>query len=104
MIAYALLLGSGISCAAHIPSGWKVEEDLIQQLALTQGVAESEDWHQWYKEAYHEPASYSALLEALVRPPPSECQLMRSFFEPSDEERNMAGNPPQRLIMPLHDC
>ena len=44
--AYALLLGSGISCAAHIPSGWKVEEDLIHQLALTQGIAEAEDWHQ----------------------------------------------------------
>ena len=28
--AYALLLGSGISRSAHIPSGWEVEEKLIQ--------------------------------------------------------------------------
>ena len=94
--AYALLLGSGISCAAHIPSGWKVEEDLIQQLALTQGVAESEDWHQWYKEAYHEPASYSALLEALVKTSTERVQLMRSFFEPSDEEKEYGWKSPTK--------
>ena len=40
--AYALLLGSGISRSAHIPSGWKVEEKLIQKIGVSQGVAESE--------------------------------------------------------------
>lgn len=31
--AYALLLGAGISRSAHIPSGWEVENMLIEQLA-----------------------------------------------------------------------
>lgn len=45
--AYALLLGAGISRSAHIPSGWEVENMLIEQLAATQGVADIEDWHKW---------------------------------------------------------
>ena len=36
--AYALLLGSGISRSAHIPSGWEVEEKLIQKIGASQGV------------------------------------------------------------------
>ena len=94
--AYALLLGSGISCAAHIPSGWKVEEDLIHQLALTQGIAEAEDWHQWYEETYHEPASYSALLEALVKTSTERVQLMRPFFEPTDKEKELGWKSPTK--------
>lgn len=94
--AYVLLLGSGISCAAHIPSGWKVEADLIKQLALTQGVAEAEDWHQWYEETYHEPASYSALLEALVKTSTERVQLMRPFFEPDDEEKEHGWKSPTK--------
>lgn len=94
--AYALLLGSGISCAAHIPSGWKVEEELIQQLALTQGIAEAEDWHQWYEETYHELASYSALLEALVKTSTERVQLMRPFFEPTDKEKELGWKSPTK--------
>ena len=94
--AYALLLGSGISCAAHIPSGWTVEEELIQQLALTQGIVEAEDWHQWYEETYHEPASYSALLEALVKTSTERVQLMRPFFEPTDKEKELGWKSPTK--------
>ena len=38
--AYALLLGSGISRSSGIPSGWEVEERLIQMLGASQGVTE----------------------------------------------------------------
>lgn len=94
--AYVLLLGSGISCAAHIPSGWKVEEELIQQLALTQGVAEADDWHQWYEATYDEPASYSALLDALVKTSTERVQLMRPFFEPTDKEKELGWKSPTK--------
>lgn len=78
--AYALLLGSGISRSAHIPSGWEVEEKLIQKIGASQGVAESEDWHQWYKDCYKQSASYSALLGEIVKTPTERVQLMRSFL------------------------
>lgn len=94
--AYVLLLGSGISCAAHIPSGWKVEENLIQQLALTRGVAAADDWHQWYEATYDEPASYSALLDALVKTSTERVQLMRPFFEPDDKEKELGWKSPTK--------
>ena len=87
--AYALLLGSGISRSAHIPSGWEVEEKLIQKLGASQGVTESEDWHKWYKEHYQQPASYSSLLGDIVKNPTERVQLMKPFFEPTDEEKEL---------------
>jgi hypothetical protein len=34
---YALLLGSGVSRAAQIPTGWEVVLDLVEKLAHLQG-------------------------------------------------------------------
>lgn len=94
--AYALLLGAGISRSAHIPSGWEVENMLIEQLAATQGVADMEDWHQWYKNKYGDSATYSSLLEELVKEPTERVQLMRGFFEPTDEERELGWKKPTK--------
>ena len=35
---YALLLGSGVSRAAYIPTGWEVTLDLIKRVAALEGV------------------------------------------------------------------
>ena len=94
--AYALLLGSGISRSSGIPSGWEVEERLIQMLGESQGVTEQEDWHQWYKERYGKPASYSSLLGALATTPTERVQLMRPFFEPTEEERELGRKEPTK--------
>jgi len=94
--AYALLLGSGISRSAHIPSGWEVEEKLIQKLGASQGVTESEDWHKWYKDHYQQPASYSSLLGDLVKKPTERVQLMKPFFEPTDEEKELGWKNPTK--------
>lgn len=94
--AYALLLGAGISRSAHIPSGWEVENLLIEQLAAIQGVADIEDWHQWYKDKYGNSATYSSLLEELVKEPTERVQLMRGFFEPTDEEKELGWKKPTK--------
>lgn len=94
--AYALLLGSGISRSSGIPSGWEVEERLIQMLGESQGVTEQEDWHQWYEERYGEPASYSSLLGELASTPTERVQLMRPFFEPTEEERKLRRKEPTK--------
>jgi len=94
--AYALLLGSGISRSAHIPRGWEVEEKLIQQLGATQGVTKSDDWHQWYKDKYKHPASYSSLLEEIVGKSTERVQLMKPFFEPNDEEKDLGWKTPTK--------
>ena len=92
--AYAILLGAGISRSAHIPSGWEVENKLIEQLAATQDVTNVKDWHQWYKDKYGQSSGYSSLLEALVRTPTERVQLMKSFFEPTDEEKELGWKEP----------
>ena len=79
--AYALLLGSGISRSAHIPTGWEVETRLIEQLAVSKGnTIVAADAHQWFKEKYGKDASYSYLLEELVKTPTERVQLMKPFF------------------------
>ena len=50
--AYALLLGSGISRSAHIPTGWDVETRLIEQLAVSSREVIKTDAHQWFKDKY----------------------------------------------------
>ena len=94
--AYALLLGSGISRSSGVPSGWDIEERLIQMLGASQGVTEQEDWHQWYRERNGEPASYSSLLGELASTPTERVQLMRPFFEPTEEERKLGRKEPTK--------
>lgn len=78
--AYALLLGSGISRSAHIPTGWEVETNLIEQLAVSTREMINTDAHQWFKEKYEKDASYSLLLEELVKTPTERVQLMKQFL------------------------
>ena len=86
--AYALLCGAGISRSAGIKTGWNIEEDLIQKIAATQGITDdSEDWHKWYKDEFGKDADYSSLLSEVVTTPTERVQLMREYFEPTEEER-----------------
>ncbi len=94
--AYALLLGSGISRPAHIPSGWDVEIELIKKLAATKEVVNEKDWHQWFKDFYGVSASYSFLLEKLVKTPTERVNLMRDFFEPNEDEKKLGWKQPTK--------
>lgn len=94
--AYALLLGSGISRSAHIPSGWEVETELIKLLAGSKGEVINEDAHDWFKNRYNTEASYSSLLEELVKTPTERVQLMKQFFEPTDTEKDLGWKLPTK--------
>lgn len=94
--AYALLLGSGISRSAHIPSGWEVETRLIKLLAGSKGEIINEDAHEWFKNRYNTEASYSSLLEELVKTPTERVQLMKQFFEPTDAEKDLGWKQPTK--------
>jgi hypothetical protein len=89
---YALLLGSGISRAAGVPTGWEVVEDLVRRVAAADGEAAAklvnDDPAGWYVSTYHEPPAYSTLLERLASTPTERRELLRRYFEPSAEERD----------------
>jgi hypothetical protein len=46
---FALLLGSGVSRAAEIPTGWEITTDLVRRIATAEGMEEQADWAQWYR-------------------------------------------------------
>lgn len=84
---YALLLGSGVSRSAEIPTGWEVVLDLIRKLAVVEGADPEPDPADWYSATYGESPQYSALLERLAPQPAERQSLLRGYFEASDEER-----------------
>ncbi len=91
---YAILIGSGVSRAAKIPTGWDVTLDLIRKLAeLHKETCEPNPEH-WYLEKFKKEASYSDLLNELARTKAERQQLLRSYFEPTDEEREEGEKAP----------
>lgn len=84
---FALLLGSGLSRAAEIPTGWEITLDLIRRVALAQGVEDQTDWAAWYRKTTKQEPDYSALLEALASSPEERRSILHNYIEPTDEDR-----------------
>src|SRR6185312_11405654 len=84
--AYALLVGSGLSRSARIPTGWEVVVDLIEQVATLKDEDTGGDPAAWYRQAYGSDPDYAVLLEALAAAPAERQQLLRGYFEPTEEE------------------
>lgn len=85
--AYALLLGSGISRAAGIPTGWEITTDMISQLAGMYGEDCSANPEGWYKKKFGSDAGYSKLLDQLGKTPTERHNFLKPYFEPSEDER-----------------
>ncbi len=87
---YALLLGSGISSSAGVKTGWQITLDLVRKLAASGGdvLGNDEEAEKWYKERFSESPNYSKLLDALAPTSSERQQLLYSYFEPTEEERN----------------
>jgi len=84
---YALLLGSGISRSAEIPTGWEVILDLVRKLAHLEGEDCEPEPVKWYKDKFAEGLDYSKILDQLTHSQAERSQLLRSYFEPNEEER-----------------
>ena len=63
--AYALLLGSGISRASGIPTGWEVVLDLIRKVARLEGEDCEPGPAAWFKQQYGAEPDYSKLLDPM---------------------------------------
>ena len=85
--AYAALVGSGVSVGAGIPTGWQVTLDLISKVARVLGEDAGDDVAGWYQQRFGEEPDYSKLLDTLARSPAERSALLRSYFEPTAEER-----------------
>ena len=84
---YAVLVGSGVSRAANIPTGWEITLDLIRKLGKHPRETSDSDLKHWYREKFEKEASYSDLLNELAKTQAERQQLLRAYFEPNDQER-----------------
>ena len=83
---YALLLGSGLSRAAGVPTGWEVTLDLVRKLAAAEGEPTSEP-EVWYRERFDGEPSYSEVVERLAPTRDERRALLQDYFEPNELER-----------------
>jgi hypothetical protein len=83
---YALLLGSGLSRAAGIPTGEEVVLDLIRKIALLAEEDCEPNPRAWYASKYGTQADYSTLITSLSRTPAERSQLLKPYFEPTAAE------------------
>jgi hypothetical protein len=84
--AYALMLGSGISRSAGIPTGWEITLKIINDVALLSGENSEHDPAGWYIDRYGAEPDYGELLNMLYKSPTERSQYLRNFFEPTEEE------------------
>lgn len=84
---YAVLLGSGVSRSARIPTGWEITLDFVRKLAEVCDEPCQPDPATWYREKYGQEPDYSDLLDALAKTPAERQQLLRGYIEPTEEER-----------------
>lgn len=91
---YALLLGSGISRAARIPTGWEIISDLIRKVAHLQAENCEPDPCTWYKKVFKKEPSYSELINHIAKTQVERQQLLKAYFEPTEEEREEGAKQP----------
>ena len=91
---YAVLVGSGVSRAAKIPTGWEITLDLIRKLAKLHGETSDPNPEHWYRKKFEKEASYSDLLYALAKTESERQQLLRAYFEPNDQVREEGEKEP----------
>jgi predicted ATPase len=101
---YACLLGSGVSATSGIPTGWGIIVDLVTRVALSLDDDPADDPAGWYRARYGEDPDYSKLLDEVARTPTERALLLRSYFEPTEEERRRgvkAPTPAHRALASL---
>ena len=84
---YAVLLGSGVSRAAGIPTGWEITLELVRKVAALQGEVCEPDPASWYVGKTGRQPDYSELLDLVARTPAERQQLLREYWEPTEAER-----------------
>jgi hypothetical protein len=98
---YAVLLGSGVSGAAGVPTGWDITLSLIRRIARAKGVSEQPDWEKWYREETHQQPEYSSLIHELALSASERRAILDGYIEPNEEDRRRKLKAPTRAHIAL---
>jgi hypothetical protein len=100
---YAILLGSGVSTGAGVPTGWGVVKELLRRVAAAVDPADEQaashaaaDPEGWWAQHAEGDLGYATLLEHLAPTAAARQGLLADFFEPSDEDREEGLKVPTR--------
>ena len=93
---FALLLGSGLSRSAEIPTGWEITLDLIRRVAAAQGVEAQPNWEEWYRDKTGTAPSYSALLEEIASSPQERRAILQGYIEPTADDQEKGHKTPTK--------
>lgn len=93
---YAVLLGSGVSRSAKIPTGWEITLDLVRKLSTLQGQYCGPDPEKWYLGKFDNNPNYSNILNEIAKTATERQQLLRPYWEPTDEERQEGSKQPTK--------
>ena len=83
---YSLLLGSGISRSSGIPTGWEIVQDLIRKIAHLKNEKCEPDPDIWFTRTFGLEPNYSDVLDQIAKTPAERSQVLRGYFEPTEEE------------------
>lgn len=93
---FAVLLGSGLSRSAEIPTGWEITLDLVRRVAEAQGAPEQSDWAKWYREKTGQEPNYSVLLEEIASSPDERRAILHRYIEPDEQDREEGRKTPTK--------
>jgi len=95
---YALLVGSGISRDAEIPTAYEITDAFIRRIAGDR-LKGNQKPQEWYEETYKgRSPTFTGLLDELTKSPEDRTAFLREYFEPKDRE----GNPIKVEPTPAH--
>jgi hypothetical protein len=100
---YAILLGSGVSRAARIPTGWEITIELVRKVAALQGANCEPDPAGWFLKTTGKEPGYSELLDAVAKTPAERQQLLRTYWEPTEQEREEGAKVPTKAHRAVAD-
>lgn len=91
---FALLLGSGVSIAAKIPTGWDITLDLVEQVATMRNETCGVDRAAWYQTTFGRQPDYSELLDQLATTPALRQEIIKKYIEPTEGEQARGDKQP----------
>lgn len=89
---YALLLGSGVSFSAGIPTGWGILKELCRRI-MELKKEQHEDPIKWYENYFSKPAAYDEVIEMLAKTSTERVSLLAEFFEPKEDDEDDTKKP-----------
>lgn len=91
---YAVLVGSGISRSAKIPTGWEITLELVRKWAAIIEEDCGDHPEEWYQTKTGKEPDYSEILDGLAKTPAARQQLLKSYWEPNEQEREDGAKMP----------